>query len=690
MLSNQFLWKIVKEKPLFIAGIIVLTLGSALFNGIGTALLIPILVVFLGDGEDYSLPDNPPVLHKIFSVFDIFDGPQKLIIMLMSVVTIIILKNITTYFGSLLGMYHSKYISTKMRLEGFDILLNVNYNYYATHQTGDIINQINREIDRTAILVRNSMRVLISGITVMVFIYFLLIVSWQLTVVSTILMFIIAYTNQFVIRISRKYGKIFSEKAKLYSIKSLEIVSGIRLIKLIANEEGEYRKITKYVKDKESIQFKSMALGSLITPLNEILATILILALVIICRYFFTASIRDFAPTLLTYLVILFRLLPHISLLNTARTQCANNYAGAEATTRFLNRNNKPFLSSGNLDFTELKTIIKFEQVSFAYPDRKELVLEDINLSIPKGTTIALVGSSGAGKSTIADLVPRFYDPVAGRITIDGIDLREYDVKSFRKAMGVVSQDTFLFNNSVRYNIMYGLTDKTEEDLITAIRQANAYEFIHNLPLGLDTKIGERGVILSGGQRQRIAIARALLRNPQILILDEATSALDTVSERLVQEALEKLCHDRTTLVIAHRLSTIQKADSIVVLDKGKVLETGTHTELLAKKGAYSHLYNMQFDKRDRKPSSQDINNLSHQMRTNLNSLIGYLQLEKQGIVGDSVEKKRILEESYVSAKQMISALENYEVNHHSRVTESGTVNSGTVNINSRTLNGNK
>lgn len=666
MSSNQFLWKIAKEKPLLIVATLILTFGGAIFNGAGTALLVPILVVFLSEGEDYNIPNQPPVLERLLSIFDSFEGSQKLIVMLGSIVVVIILKNVVNYVNVLIGMQHSKYLATKMRLEGFDLLLNVGYDFYAKNQTGDITVQVNREIERTAAVIRSVIKILIVFVTILTFVYLLLLISWQLTVISTVLLAIIALCNQSFVRLSKKYGQMLSVQSRKYSRKSLEIITGIRLIKLTTNEEEEYQTVKELVKSREEIQLQSLSISSLIGPLNEISGIILILLLIIICRYYFTDSIRDFAPTLLTYIVVLFRLLPYVGQLNSTRSQLANNYPSAEIVANFLDRKNKPFLSSGKIQFQRLENSIKFEKLSFAYPDCKSLVLDQIDIVIPKGKTIALVGSSGAGKSTIADLLPRFYDPIAGRIAIDGIDLKEYDVHSVRKAMGVVSQDTFMFNNSVRYNVAYGMKDKTEADIIDAIKQANAYEFINNLPEGIDTQIGERGVMLSGGQRQRVAIARALLRNPQILILDEATSALDTISERLVQEALDKLCRDRTTLVIAHRLSTVRKADQIVVLEKGKVLEVGNHQELLAKKGAYSHLYNMQFrNHKEENKINSEVDKLSYQMRTHLHSLIGQLQLAKEGTYEENIEQNRILEESYFSARDMIEALEQYEANHH-------------------------
>lgn len=370
---------------------------------------------------------------------------------------------------------------------------------------------------------------------------------------------------------------------------------------------------------------------------------------------------------LISYVVILFRLFPIVGQFNSGRTQLANHLPSTEIVVEFLRRDNKLFIKSGKKIYTKLTKGIRFEGVSFAYPGHEKLVLQEIDLWIPKGKTIALVGASGAGKSTIADLLPRFYDPTSGRITIDGQDLREYDIKSVRRSMGIVSQDTFLFSNTVRYNICYGLKGVSEEDTIAAAKRANAYEFITQLPHGFDTEIGERGVMLSGGQRQRMAIARALLRNPDILILDEATSALDTVSERLVQEAIDELCRDRTTLVIAHRLSTVQKADCIVALDRGKIVEMGNHEELLAKNGYYARLYKMQFTDSPALSSKNGFvdkqRNLdfSYQMRNHLNSVFGSLRLVTENLIEDLEEKDRMIEESYQSARDMLDVLKMYE-----------------------------
>jgi len=675
--ANKFLFNLATERPVYIICSIILSLSSAVFNGVGTALLIPILVVFLGDGDNNSLPNKPAIIKQFFAFFDRFEGEQKMIVMIGLVVLAIILKNLANYASAIIGIRYTKYLVCRMQLESFSLLCRVGIDYYAKNKIGDILFKINREIDRTALAIKSGQRILIVSITILTFIYLLILMSWQLTLVCTILLSIIAFANQFLIFRSKSLGILLSQKSKEYSRKIIELLTGIRLIKTVANEDKEYQEIEKLIKAKDKAQLDNQVISEMIGPINEVAGMIMILALIMICRYLYTDQMKDFAPILLTYLIVLFRLLPYVGQLNNARTQFANSSPSAEIVANFLREDNKPFLQSGDVTFTKLRSGIKFEAVTFAYPNHAKLVLDKIDIWIPQGKTIALVGSSGAGKSTIADLLPRFYDPLEGSILIDGQDLREYDIKSIRKAMGVVSQDTFLFNNSITNNIAYGLENVSESDIIIAAKRANAYEFITQLPKGFDTEVGDRGVMLSGGQKQRIAIARALLRDPDILILDEATSALDTVSEKLVQEAIEELCRDRTTLVIAHRLSTIQKAHQIVVLNQGKVMEVGSHDELIQKGDFYSRLYSMQFkntnqshqqqlaNKISNKLISQANSNLSYEIRNNLNALLNSLQLVNEGLIDNSQEQEKILDESYQSAKNMLFSLKQYEQKIH-------------------------
>jgi len=302
--------------------------------------------------------------------------------------------------------------------------------------------------------------------------------------------------------------------------------------------------------------------------------------------------------TLLAFLTLVLRLLQPLKQLSQMRTTAQSSLASAERLFEILDSPAEFQLDRGTRDRAVFERELRFENVDFSYGDAP--VLTGIDLTARKGEVVALVGPSGSGKSTLVDLIPRFYEPARGRILIDGVDTREIKLPALRSLTGIVSQETVLFHDSVRNNIAYGAPGKyTQQQIEAAARAANAHEFIMELPRGYDTLLGERGTRLSGGQRQRLAIARALLSDPPILILDEATSALDTESERLVQEAIDRLLRGRTVFVIAHRLSTIAHADQILVLDRGEIVEQGSHAELLARRGAYYRLYSLQFGDAD-------------------------------------------------------------------------------------------
>jgi subfamily B ATP-binding cassette protein MsbA len=673
MTSKQILIQLAFKHPVLIFFSIILGFSGAIFNGISTALIVPLLVSFFG--KELTIFNNaPPILKNILSLFDSFPQERRLFAMFGAVLLGIILKNTTSYFSILVGSHLAQRIVNTLRIEGIRVILDVDLDYFSKNKIGDITNRINNEVSRIASSLKIITNLCSTVITIFVFLWFLIVLSWQLTIITTILLSLVALSNQYLVSRSRQYGKTLSSKSREYSNKLLEILTGIRLIKTVRNEEYEYQQIEKFILEREHAEFQSQANFALMAPIAEVLGIIAIFCMVLAGRYLFANEVESLSTILLTYLVILFRLLPFIGQLNNGRSQLANAQYGAEMATDFLRRDNKFFMQNGKVIYKKLEKEIKFENVDFAYPGSKQIVLKKIGIVVPKGKTIALVGSSGAGKSTIADLLPRFYDPISGRITIDGIDLRDYELDSLRREMGIVSQDTFLFNNSVRYNIAYGLRDVSEEEIIAATKRANAYEFIEKLPKGLDTEIGDRGVMLSGGQRQRIAIARALLRNPDILILDEATSALDTMSERLVQEAIEELCRERTTLVIAHRLSTIQKAHQIVVMEKGRVVEVGTHQQLVRLDGYYSRLYSLQFsDKYNTSKHFQPLNKamlrayhelrtrFSYEIRTNLNSMLGSLRLVTDNLVEDPEEQQELIEESYNSALRLLKHLEFYE-----------------------------
>ncbi|MBD2082028.1 ABC transporter ATP-binding protein [Leptolyngbya sp. FACHB-17] len=593
MSPNRLLLQFALRRPLWIGLTIVLGFSGALFNGVSMMLIIPVVLGLLG--EEVNLKGAPPILQKVFSSMAASGGESQFLSMLGLILLAILLKNVTSYVSTLSSGHLSRSLVSDIRKEGLRLLLDVDFDFYIKTKVGDLINRLGGEIGSTATAIRTAVQMLSMVITIFVFLIILVSISWQLTVISTVLLAAVSLSNSFFVKRAKRFGQQLSDQSRDYSIAVLEMLSGIRLVKATGSESYEYQKIERLIDYREKADFSSQANSALIPPLNEMAGITIVIAILLLGRIFFRGELESLSAVLLTYLLVLFRMLPFVGQLNNARSSFANLAPSVSVVNDFLRREGKPFMSKGHIPYTGMTAGIRFEQLAFTYPGHDRQVLNQVDLWLPKGTTLALVGSSGAGKSTLADLLPRFYDPTAGRILIDDRDLKDFEIRSLRQAMGIVSQDTFLFNDSVRNNLAYARKDATDEQIIEAAKRANAYEFIIKLPQGFDTLIGDRGVMLSGGQRQRLAIARALLRDPEILILDEATSALDTVSERLVQSAIDELSRDRTTLVIAHRLSTVQKADQIAVLDKGCVVEVGTHAELLKQGGLYAQLHAMQF-----------------------------------------------------------------------------------------------
>jgi len=502
-----------------------------------------------------------------------------------------------------------------LRNQLYERIINQSHRFFADRSTGEMVSRVVSDADAIQAAVSTRMGDLFQeSITLIGLIAFVFITNTELALISMIgAPLLVVPVVQFGKRLR---GTTHRSQERMADIATLleETIRGVRIVKAFTMEPFEIERFRAATKRHLSWNLKAQRVQALTSPVMELLAGVGMIAL------FLYAHRRINAGTLtlgqfLSFLAAMAAMYAPIKKLNKVNLSLNTALSAAERVFHMLDIPNEVEEKKDAQTLGRVGSGVRYEGVTFSYGVRQQApspgdltpagqaeapVLRDVDLFVHPGEIVALVGGSGAGKSTFVNLLPRFYDVTEGRITVDGIDVRDVTLKSLRSLMGFVTQEVVLFNDTVRNNIAYGRTNVDEQLVIEAARAANAHEFIAALPNGYDTMIGEGGVLLSGGQRQRLAIARALFKDPPILVLDEATSALDTESERLVQQALNNLMQGRTTLVIAHRLSTIRSADKIVVLDKGAIVETGTHEELLAHRGVYRKLYDLQFAEEDR------------------------------------------------------------------------------------------
>jgi subfamily B ATP-binding cassette protein MsbA len=419
-------------------------------------------------------------------------------------------------------------------------------------------------------------------------------ISWQLTLISALLFTLLGVGLSNLNARVRESSFGVTNANSNFTSTAVEFINGIRTVHSYGTQEFERQRYYKASDKVVSTTTKIVFTWTLVKPIAEGVATTVLVGMIILAFTSLVSNGTLQVASLLTFFFVLFRFIPFVQDINGTRAFLSTLHGSANNINNLLRTDDKNYFQNGHIKFQGLKNSINLVCVDFGYDD-ENIVLHNITLTIEKGKMTALVGASGAGKTTLADLIPRFYNPTEGNIYIDETDIRLFEINSLRSKIAVVSQDTFIFNTSVWQNIAYGTPEATNDEIQEAAKLANALEFILEMPQGFNTQLGDRGVRLSGGQRQRIAIARALLRNPEILILDEATSALDSVSERLIQDSLEKLSVGKTVIAIAHRLSTISKADKVVVLEAGRIVEQGKYEELLARHGKLWEYHQMQY-----------------------------------------------------------------------------------------------
>lgn len=524
-------------------------------------------------------------------------GPiDTLMYISIMILVLYFLKNLFRYLGMFFIAPIRNGVVRDLRNEMYKKVLILPLSYYSEQRKGDIISRMSSDVLEVEWSILSSLEAVFrEPLTIVMFILTLFFLSPALTLFVLILLPISAI----IIGLIGRSLKRSSEKGqkKLGNILSIieETIGGLRIIKGFTAIDSADKKFRESNRIYTRLMISLYRKRDLSSPLSEFMGVAVVVSILYFGgRLIIGENASIDAATFLVYIGIFSQILPPAKAITAAFYNVQKGAASVERIEAVLNAEEKIIQKENALAKKDFQSKIEYQNLSFSYADNTP-VLTNINLEVKKGQTIALVGASGGGKSTLVDLLPRFYDPQNGKISIDGIDIKDLIIDDLRSLLGIVTQESILFNDTVFNNIALGVEDKvSEEAVITAAKIANAYDFIMQMDEGFQSNIGDRGLKLSGGQRQRLSIARAVLKNPPILILDEATSALDTESERLVQDALERLMKNRTSLVIAHRLSTIKNADEIVVIDKGRIAERGTHQQLLEKHGVYARLQAMQ------------------------------------------------------------------------------------------------
>ena len=605
-----FLRRFVRPYRRNLVGSVVYNLLSAILNVFSFALIVPILrILFKISTEVYeymplsqaegtkevvqALKNN--FFFKVTEFTELYGASRTLLILGLVLIVMTFFKT-ACYFGASAVMVPLRNgIVRDIRIQIYDKILSLPMGFFSKERKGDIITRMSGDVTEIENSITQSLDMLIKNpILILVYLGTLIAISWQMTIFTIVIGPLIIWVMGSIGR-KLKANSLVVQSFWSETMSELEeTLGGLRVIKAFL-AEGKMSK--RFAKSSEQLRKASNRVHMrqvLAHPVSEFMGT----ALIVVVLWFGgtlilgnKASID--ASTFIWYMTILYSVINPIKDFSKAGYAIPKGLASVERIDKILMAENNITDKENPVELSELKNEIRYTGVSFSYDQERE-VLHDIDLTIPRGKTIALVGQSGSGKSTLVDLLPRFYDVTEGSITIDGQDIRNISLRSLRGLMGNVNQEAILFNDTFYNNITFGVKDATREQVIAAAKIANAHDFIMESENGYDTNIGDRGCLLSGGQRQRISIARAILKNPPILILDEATSALDTESERLVQEALERLMKDRTTIAIAHRLSTIKNADEICVLHEGNIVERGTHEDLIALNGYYKKLHDMQ------------------------------------------------------------------------------------------------
>ena len=570
-----------------------------LLNSISIWLIGTMLANVMG-GNSLSIV-NPTTLneHLNFFIQNLIGRGQQIdqLKMLCILLTIIFIsKNILFYTSNLIMAYVQNNVITDIRVLLFKHISKLSLSFFNNTKTSELSSILIRDISGMRVAFSQSLqKLIVEPISIASFLILLFIIDVRFSILVIIIIPISGF-------FSYQIGQSIRRKSKRNSIQSAGILniikeafSNIKIIKIFNLEDSENKKFKTENKKYFNLIFKKSILSNLLTPINETIG----LSVGILLIWFGGISVLENqtmqSDDFIKFILLLFAMLQPIRKLSNVNVVFQNGIAAADRVFSILDNENKIVQRKNAIHISDFNSSIKFKEVDFKYAGNENMILENINLEIKKGQTIAIVGKSGSGKTTLSDLIPRFYDPYNGEIFIDNYDVKDYSLKSLRSLIGIVTQNIILFNDSIKNNIAYGSKNANDKELTNALKSANLHELVSKLDSGINTIIGENGIKLSGGEKQRLSIARALVKNPQILILDEATASLDSESEKKVHHAIDNVIKDRTVIVIAHRLSTIINADKIIVMDKGRIVEQGNHLELINLDGIYKKLYELQY-----------------------------------------------------------------------------------------------
>lgn len=603
----QVIRRFVGPYKQYLAGSVILNILSAVFNIFSFTLIIPILkMIFNLESEVYTfIPWDSGASFKEMLLNNIYYymsslittfGPSMTLLLLGLFLGVMTALKTGCYFGSSAVMIPMRTgIVRDIRVQVYNKVLSLPLGFFSLERKGDIIARMSGDVNEVENSITSSLDMLIKN-PILILFYFgtLLFTSWQLTLFTLLVVPAMAWGMGALGKRLKRDSLEAQDKWSDTMSQVEETLSGLRIIKAFNAEEKMKRRFRRTADEHKRLVNKVAIRQASAHPVSEFLGTIMIMIVLWFGGTLILNGNDAFdAPTFIFYMVILYSVLQPIKDLSRASYNIPRGLASMERVDKILKAENNIKEIAAPVQVTGFNDKIEVKNVFFSYNGEKE-VLEDINVTIPKGKTIALVGQSGSGKSTLVDLIPRYHDVESGSICIDGVDIRNLSIHGLRSLIGNVNQEAILFNDTIFNNIAFGVENATMEQVVAAAKIANAHDFIMEKEKGYETNIGDGGRMLSGGQRQRISIARAILKNPPILILDEATSALDTESEKLVQEALDRLMSSRTTIAIAHRLSTIKNADEICVMQDGRIVERGRHEELIKLNGYYKKLNDMQ------------------------------------------------------------------------------------------------